>query len=131
MIPLKTITKRQSTLTLALGTLGAAALILGNRLVDSGPHILVVYALVIGAATLLIRLERIGSYRQRFAVGLGTFMISSLGLYVSIAFAPNSASLSALGHAWRLAALLFIGIAVSLVTARIAEVPEPEQVVPG
>lgn len=118
--------RRHATLTLALGFLGAVTLILGSWFVSSGPLILAVYALVVVATTWIVRLERIPSYRGRFLVGLGVFMIGSLGLYVAIGFDPGASdSITVLGHTWRLGALLLLGAAVNLATARIAESPEP------
>lgn len=117
--------RRQVTLTLALGALGAATLIVGNWFADSGPFIVPIYALLIGVNTLIIRLEKIRPFGERFVVGLAAFVISSLGLYVSIMFDPDSAAISVLGHAWRLGALVLVGVAINLPTARIAEVPEP------
>lgn len=131
-MPLRTIPRSHATLTLALGFLGAATLILGNWFVSSGPLLLLVYALVVVATTWLIRLERMSSYAERFLVGLGVFGISSLGLYVAVSLDPASSdSITVLGHAWRLGALLLIGAAVNLATARVAEAPEPERATTG
>lgn len=124
-MPSKTTLRSRLSLTLALGALGATTLILGNWFVSSGPLILVVYALVIAWTTWLIRLERIRSFLGRFAVGLGVFMISSLGLYVAIGLDPSSATISLMGHVWRIGALLATGAAINVATARIAEPTQP------
>lgn len=107
-------------LTLALGVLGGAVLVLGNMLVGFGKFILVPYFLVVVAAIVVIRAERIAGFSHRLAVTFGAFMISSLALYLSVVLAVGAADLSFLGHLWRLALLASIGLAVSLPGARLA-----------
>ena len=111
------------SLTLALGALGGATLVLADGLVGNGKYILIPYALLVVGMVAVLRGERIAAFSARFAVGLGAFTISSLALYVAIAMSPTTASLPLLGHGWRLAMVLLFGVLVSLPAARISAPP--------
>jgi hypothetical protein len=111
---------RLLTLTFASGLLGGALLVLASFFLTPGKLVLVPYALLVLGTLLIVRAERISSFRARFAVGLGVFVLGSLALYVAIVVAVGP-SFGILGHLWRLAVVLALGVAVNLPLARLAE----------
>lgn len=115
--------KQQISLALALGAFGAATLVIGIAFVGTGSNVLALYALVVVGITVVIRLERLPTFRARFTVGLIAFMVSSIALYVKVALSPVTSSLSMGGHAWRIGFLVLVGAVVNLAVARITANP--------
>ena len=117
--------RRLVTLTVSMGLLGGALLVVANSTFGSGKEILLPYALLLILTAALTRAERIASYVARFAVLLTTFVLSSGCLYLAVAISPRSSDLSALEHAWRLAFVVGLGALLALPLARVTEVPTP------
>jgi hypothetical protein len=111
------------SLAIALGVLGGTVLVLSFAFFTPGKDLLITYTVVILATTAVIRAEGLASWFERFAAGLIPFIIASLALYVAVAVDPHSASISFLGHAWRLALLVGVGVAINFATARVAASP--------
>jgi hypothetical protein len=120
--------RHSMTLALSLGVLGGAVVVLSFLFFTPGKYLLIPYAMVVVTTTAIIRAERIAPFAHRFIVGLGAFMMTSIALYVAAGVSANVASLSILGHAWRLGFLLAVGVAVNLPAARIAQPPSSLQV---
>jgi hypothetical protein len=108
------------SLAAALGVFGGTLLVLSFVFFTPGKYLLIPYSLVVIATTVVVRAEHIAAFRDRFAVGFGSFAIASLALYIAVSASAASAHLSLLGHAWRLGLLAAIGVAVNLPAARLA-----------
>lgn len=116
-------TMQSTTLMLSLGTLGGAVLVVCALFFTPGKYILLPYIALCLAIAVVLRVTRLGSYRDRFYVSFGSFVLSSLALYVTVAImSGNAEMIGAVGHAWRLGLLALIGIAVN---AAIAGVSQP------
>ena len=116
--------RRLATLTLSMGLLGGALLVVANSTIGSGSQILLPYALLLILAAAITRAERIASHVARFVVLLATFVLSTGCLYVAVALSPASSSLSFLGHVWRLAFVVGLGALLALPLARVTEAPD-------
>lgn len=114
---------RNMSLAIALGVLGGTALVLSARFFASGKFLLVPYSAFVIATICVIRAERVSGFFERFAIGAGSFLIASVALYVANAVSPAAAQLAIGGHAWRLAFLVALSIAVNLPAARLAAPP--------
>jgi hypothetical protein len=112
--------RRSLSLAVSLGVFGGAVLVLSYVFFTPGKYLLIPYAAVVIAATVMIRAERVVAFPERFVIGLSSFMMASLALYVAVSFSPHTASLGVPGHSWRIAFLLVVGIAVNLPAARVA-----------
>lgn len=115
------------TLALSLGVLGGAVVVLSFLFFTPGKDLLIPYAAVVVTTTAIIRAERLTPYLQRFVVGLSAFMITAIALYGAVGVSANSASVSIVGHAWRLGILFAVGLAVNLPAARVAQPQFPVQ----
>ncbi len=123
-------TRRALSLAVALGALGGAALVLSAMFITGpGKNILLTWALVVVGTTVAVRAERLSSFFTRFAVGLIAFVISSLALYVALAFSPQTSHLGLGGHAWRVGFIVALGALINLATASVAGSPEPQRTV--
>ncbi len=112
------------TLTLALGTLSAAVLVLYYHFFARGKDLLFVYAFLAIATGVILKTSRIESFAERFAVGLGSFMIATLAHYIYIVTIDNPSALlgiAVFGHAWRLGFMLLVGTILNLALARITK----------
>lgn len=121
--------RRLLSLTIALGILGGASLIIANAFFTPGKEILIPYAFIVLLSAIVLRGEKIVSFRNRFLALLSVFMLSTSALHFAIGLSPHSLDLSALGHLWRFGAMLAIGIGISLPMARITKPPIPQAVV--
>jgi len=117
----KWLSGRNLSLALALGIFGAAVLVLSFIFFTPGKYILIPYAVVVLATTAVIREEHISDFADRFAIGFLSFVIASMSLYVAVASSPHASTVPLLGHAWRIALLLAVGVAINLPAARIAK----------
>lgn len=117
----KWLSARNVSLALALGVFGAAVLVLSFVFFTPGKYLLIPYAGVVLATTAVIRAEHITDFGGRFAIGFLSFTVASLSLYVAVATSPGASNVPLLGHAWRIAFLLAVGVAINLPAARIAE----------
>ncbi len=116
--------RRLVTLTVSMGLLGGALLVVANSTIGSGKQILLPYALLLILVAAITRAERIASHVARFVVLLATFVLSTGCLYLVIALSPASSSLSLLGHVWRLAFVVGLGALLALPLARVTEAPD-------
>ena len=101
--------------SLLVGGLGGAALVFVPLLTTKGPVIFIPYAaLVLGYYFIVKRNSEISAF-QRFAAGLGSFMLASLILYIYIITIANPRALfmPLWGHAWRLSLLFGIGVVIN------------------
>ena len=112
---------RLSSLVGSSGLLGGILLAIMNGTVAPGKLILLPYCLLMGFILFTTWNEGVPSFRGRFVVALSTFVLSSLVLYASIAVSPVAASVSVLGHAWRMLFLVGVGSLIALPIARISE----------
>lgn len=110
---------RTMSLALALGFLGATALILAAMFFAPGKFILVPYGAFVVAIAVVLRSARVPTYRERFVAGLGAFMVATLALYIYTA--RIGGHVSPIGHAWRLAVVIAIGVALNAAIARVSE----------
>jgi hypothetical protein len=117
----KWLSARNLSLALALGVFGAAVLVLSFVFFTPGKYLLIPYAGVVLATTAVIRAEHLRDFRDRFAIGFLSFIIASISLYVAVALSPHASRVPLLGHAWRIALLLAVGVAINLPAARIAK----------
>lgn len=108
------------SLALALGIFGAAVLVLSFVFFTPGKYLLIPYAGVVLATTAVIRAEHIRNFGDRFVIGLMSFMIASMALYVAVSWSVGVSKLPLFGHAWRIGLLLAVGAAINLPAARIA-----------
>jgi hypothetical protein len=108
---------------MSLGVLGGVILVLCYTFFTPGKYLLIPYAAVVIAATIMIRAEHVVAFRERFVIGLSSFMLASLALYVAVGLSPHTASVGLLGHSWRIAFLLMLGMAINLPAARLASPP--------
>ncbi len=122
-------TRRPMAFTLALGLMGGAALVATAWNTSRGPMVLLPYGALMIATAAYLRLERVPGFVRRFGLALGTFMVATLILYLSIgALAAKSLFLlPASEHAWRLALMLAIGGAFSLAVAQLTATQEFRQ----
>jgi hypothetical protein len=111
---------QNASLAAALGVFGGTILVLSHVFFTPGKYLLIPYSLVVIATTVVVRAEHIAAFRDRFAVGFGSFAIASLALYVAVSVSPASGHVPLLGHAWRLGLLAAIGVAINLPAARLA-----------
>ncbi|MGH7583755.1 MAG: hypothetical protein ACREL5_11070 [Gemmatimonadales bacterium] len=101
----------------------------------SGSRILIPYALFVVGIGVVVRSTQVMSYRDRFTISLGAFMIASAAfyLYVCLVLVPRTEHhlppVSLLGHAWRLGFLLAIGAVFSALIAVVSAVPGGRPVV--
>jgi hypothetical protein len=122
---LRKVSGRGLSFALALGAFGGAVLVLsllwfvGRR----GSAILLPYAAVVLGMTVAIRAERFSHFAERFLVGLLAFMIASIALYVAVVVRLPSSGIPVWAHAWRLAFLVGLGVAINLPAARLAAPP--------
>ena len=112
--------------SLSLGTLAGAALIATVSVTSWGQAIFIPYALLIGITWLFLRQGRVPAFRRRFNMSLGAFTIASLLVYGFIATVPTDAwrVIPLVGHAWRLAVILGIGVPLSAAVAQVSA-PRP------
>ena len=101
--------------SLLVGGLGGAVLVDVPLLTSNGPVIFIPYAaLVLGYYFLVKRNSEISAF-QRFAAGLGSFMLANLILYIYIITIANPGAffIPLSGHAWRLALMFGIGVVIN------------------
>lgn len=118
---LGTATRRPVSFALALGLLGGGALITTVWTTTRGPLVLVPYAVLVLAAAIYLRVERVQHFGRRFALALGAFMFATVLLYLFIGLvaAKTLFLISPLGHTWRLGLMLLIGGALSAAVAQL------------
>ena len=110
------------SLMLALGALSGTALVLSQMFFTRGKYILLVYAGLVIATGIILKTTKVANYAARFQVGLGSFMLANLALYVFVCVDSGAFShLTILGHVWRLGFLLLVGTALNLALARVSE----------
>jgi hypothetical protein len=101
--------------SLFVGGVSGAALIAVPFLTTNGPAIFIPYAALVIGFYMLVRNTEVGRL-QRFAAGLGSFMLASLILYLYIALIANprfALNAPLWEHIWRLAFLLAIGVVIN------------------
>lgn len=113
--------KQPLTFTLALGV-GGGVLLAASLSVMKGPAILVIYALIPVFYAFYFRVVRIDGFGRRFAVGVASFMIATIIMYVVLNFMLGLGRISWWGHTWRLGMMLGIG---SGLAASIAQIMTP------
>ena len=113
------------SLALALGSLGGLLLICVTAFLGSGPKILVGFAAITLTCILVIRAERIDSFKKRFGISMGSFVLSTLLVYLALVVSPQTAVLSVGEHSWRLFFVLAVSALVSLPVARLSRSPSP------
>lgn len=116
-----TATQRPISFALSLGLLGGAALIATVSLTSRGPMIYVPYAVIVLTSAVFLRVENVQPFAKRFALVLGSFMFSTVLLYlfIGIVHAKTLFIIPALGHAWRLGVMLMIGTCLSAAVAQL------------
>jgi len=114
-------TARPIPFSLALGALAGAAMIATTMLTHRGPAIFITYALLIIATGVFLKLGAVAPFARRFSMALGAFMTATMVLYLYIGTVATGhlASLSLLGHAWRIGLMLAIGSALSAAVAQL------------
>lgn len=114
-------TQRPVAFSLALGLLGAGALIVTAWNTTYGPLILVPYAALILVEAVYLRIERVQTFTRRFAMTLGAFMFATVLFYLFIGLiaAKTLFIIPLWGHAWRLGFMLLIGSVLSLAVAQV------------
>jgi hypothetical protein len=120
---LRTLSWRGLSLALALGAFGGAVLVFASGVRWFGPAMILPYAAVVLGTTVAIRAERFSHFAERFFVGLLAFMIASLAVYVAVIVQLPSSGIPVWHHAWRLAFLAGVGVAINLPAARLAAPP--------
>lgn len=118
-----TLLSRFSSLTLALGLLGGAVLVLAQRFFLPGKHLLIVVAVLLVAIIGVVRAEKIASFSTRFFVVLGAFTITLFASFVSTLLRTGLPPSPVLGTGWRLGVLVLVGLALSLPATRLAQPP--------
>jgi hypothetical protein len=109
-------------LVLSLGILGAVLLVLCAAFLTPGKYILVPYIVLMLSAAAVIRGAKIPSFRDRFFVGFGSFMLASLALYFAIAIMIGSfQTIDLLGHLWRIGLLALVALSLNAGIARVTE----------
>lgn len=121
---LKSHVKNKIIFVLIWGIVGGLALILGSNLTTSGWLEIIPYPIILLFAIYWLaktNKNRI-SYTHMFKTSLSIFMLMSLVLYayISLFINPNS-GIDALGHLWRLGAILGFGVASSLIVSLIVK----------
>lgn len=120
---------RPLTLMGALGVLGSALVIGSATWFTSGRYIVVPYARLVVGTGAVLRSSRVESFSDRFAIGLGAFMIVTVAhyLYMTLVeiprFTHHYPPISLFGHAWRLGFMLAIGIALNAALAVVSAAP--------
>jgi hypothetical protein len=116
-----TATQRPLAFSLALGSLGAGALIVTAWNTRYGPLILFPYAALVLVSAIYLRLERVQNFTRRFGITLGVFMSSTLLFYLYEAGirAKTLFIIPLWGHAWRVGFMLLIGSALSAAVAQL------------
>jgi hypothetical protein len=116
-----TATQRPVAFSLALGLLGASAIIITTWNTTHGPLVLIPYAALVLVAAAYLRVERVQNFRRRFAMTLGVFMFATVlfYLYVGLVTAKTLFIVPLWGHAWRLGFMLLIGIVLSAAVAQV------------
>lgn len=112
--------RRSASLAAALGVLGGATLVLSAAFFASGKHILLPYALFVVATGVVLKSCRVEEYSTRFFIGVTSFLVASMALYVYIAM-NVSTSIPWHGHLWRIAVVLGIGAAIHAAVARVSD----------
>ena len=124
-----TATHRPAAFMLALGLLGGGALITTVWNTKRGPLVLVPYAVLILVSAVYLRVERVRPFGRRFGLALGTFMFSTVLLYLFIGLvsAGTLFSISPWGHTWRLGFMLLSGGVLCAAVARLTSTEETSQ----
>lgn len=117
------LTRGSLSLAVALGVPGGAVLILSQYFFTPGKFLLIPYAAVVLGTMLAIRNEGIVSFNDRFMTGLLAFVIYAGAHYVFLVMSPKTMSIGFLGHAWRLAFLIGVGVIINLAMARLSAHP--------
>ena len=101
--------------------LGGAALITAEWAFTRGPLILLPYGALVLMTAFFLRHERVQRWGRRFALSLGSFMVATLALYLFIGavLARTLLTISVAGHAWRLALMTLVGMALSAAVAQL------------
>lgn len=114
---------------LALGLLGAGAIITTVWNTSRGPRVLIPYAVLILVTAVFLRVERVQHFSRRFAIALGAFMCATVifYLFVGLVTAKTLFVISLWGHAWRLGLMLLIGSALSAAVAQLSATSTPTE----
>lgn len=122
-----TATQRPLAFSLALGLLGASSIIVTAWNTTRGPLVFIPYGALVLAAAVYLRVERVQSFRRRFALTLGVFMFATVlfYLYVGLFTAKTLFIVPLLGHAWRLGFMLLIGSVLSAAVAQVTATKKP------
>ncbi|MGZ7031063.1 MAG: hypothetical protein ACXVIJ_03750 [Thermoanaerobaculia bacterium] len=121
-IATRRVTMRQPLIfALALGV-GGGLLLAASLAVTTGPAILVIYALVPVFSAFYLRAMRVDGFVRRFVVGVGSFMIATIIVYVVLNFMLGLGRISWRGHASLLGLMFVIG---SGLAASIAQITTP------
>jgi hypothetical protein len=113
--------------TLALGV-GGGLLLAASQAFTQGPAVLVIYALVPVFAAFYLRLVPVDGFIRRYLVGVGSFMLATVIVYISLNFMLGLGRISWWGHAWRLGLMFIIG---SGLAASIVQIMTPATVSDG
>ena len=119
----RTLSGRGLSLALALGAFGGAVLVYAYAVRWGGPALILPYAAVVLGTTVAIRAERFSHFAERFLVGLLAFMLASLAVYVAVIVQLRVSGIPVWHHAWRLAFLFGVGVAINLPAAKLAAPP--------
>ena len=106
------------------GVIGGIALIVANGVTTNGPLQISPYPFLLIAAIFTIALSDKSNITlsKLFITGFLTFMIMTLSLYLyTIIFINPNSGINALGHLWRLAAMIGIGTLSSLLVSIIVK----------
>jgi len=95
-------------------------MIVTTMMTHRGPMVFIPYTLLVLTSAVYLKLGAVAPFARRFSMALGAFMVATMWLYVYIGtFATGHiASLSLLGHAWRIGLMLAIGSALSAAVAQ-------------
>lgn len=122
-----TATQRPLAFSLALGLLGAGFIIVTAWNTTHGPLVLIPYAVLVLAAAVYLRVERVQDFKRRFAMTLGVFMFATVlfYLYVGLFTAKTLFIVPLWGHAWRLGFMLLVGSVLSAAVAQVTGTKKP------
>jgi hypothetical protein len=122
-----TATQRPLAFSLALGLLGASSFIVTAWNTTRAPVVLIPYAVLVLVAAVYLRVERVQSFKLRFAIALSVFMFATVlfYLYVGLFTAKTLFIVPLWGHAWRLGFMLLVGSVLSAAVAQVTATKRP------
>jgi hypothetical protein len=115
---------RPFLITLSIGSLGGAALIITIQLTNNGPAIFIPYAVLVIAIIATLRAVNWSSYSKRFITSFLTFLVATiiLDLYIGIFDAGTIGKIPLWGHIWRFGIMAAIGGTLSGAVAYLANI---------